>query len=171
MKKKMIVFAAVLLIVICIVGVFVMRSTKIVGEEGLIATARKEIKNFAEVETIEITIAGKSTIDRNTHLFWFITGNEYQMSHPHPVEFIELENNEYKFVKTYNPLPRGQDCYSLLWHNDYCFFVNNPKCKTIKIYDYTGVKEIEVTEYPFIYQNDLISCEYLFLDENGNEIR
>ena len=134
MKKKMIVFASVLLMAICIVGVFVMRSTKIVGEKGLIAKARKEINN-AEAETIDMVIAGKSTLTRNqktVHLFWFVTGNEYQANTPYPIEFVDLGNEEYKFVHSYNPIPRGQDCYALLWHSGYSFFVNNPKCKTIK---------------------------------------
>ena len=173
MNKKMIVFASVLLMAICIVGVFVMQSTKIVGEEGLIAKARKEINN-AEAETIDMVIAGKSTLTRNqktVHLFWFVTGNEYQANTPYPIEFVDLGNEEYEFVHSYNPIPRGQDCYALLWHSGYSFFVNNPKCKTIKIYDYAGVKEIEVTEYPFVCQNNLLPGDYLFLDENGNEIR
>ena len=63
----------------CLVGVFAVQSSKIVGEEGLIEKARKEITNLAEVETIEMTIAGKSTIDNSKHLFWIITGNECQM--------------------------------------------------------------------------------------------
>ena len=39
----------------------------------MIAKARKEITNLAEVETIEMTIAGKSTIENNRHLFWIIS--------------------------------------------------------------------------------------------------
>lgn len=169
MKKRILICVSVLLIVLCLIGIFVAQSSRIVGEDGLIAKARKEI-NLAEADTIEMVIAGKSTIDRNTHLFWFITGNQYQMNRPHPIEFIELEDNEYKFVKTYNPIPRGQDIYALLWHDGYSFCVNNPNCKTIRIDDYAGVKEIEVTEYPFIYYNDLLPREYFFLDENGEEI-
>jgi len=169
MKKRILICVSVLLIVLSLIGIFVAQSSKIVGEDGLIAKARKEI-NLAEADTIEMVIAGKSTIDRNTHLFWFITGNEYQMNRPHPIEFIELEDDEYKFVKTYNPILRGQDIYVLLWHDGYSFCVNNPNCKTIKIDDYAGVKEIEVTEYPFIYYNDLLPREYIFLDENGEEI-
>ena len=38
--------------------------------------ARKEIANLAEAETIEMAIAGKSTIENNRHLLWIITGNE-----------------------------------------------------------------------------------------------
>lgn len=144
--------------------------SKIVGEEGLIAKARQEI-NLAEADTIEMVIAGKSTIDHTTHLFWFVTGNEYQMNRPHPIEFRELKDNEYEFVHSYNPISRGQDIYALLWHDGYSFFINNEKCKTIRIDDYAGVKEIEVTEYPFIYYNSLLPREYTFLDADGNEIK
>lgn len=155
--------------VLCLIAIFAVRSSKIVGYDGLIAKARKEIK-LAEADTIEMDIAGKSTINRNTHLFWFVTGNSYQMNRCHPIEFIEVEKEEYRFVKTYNPLPRGQDIYVLLWKNGYSFCVNNSKCKTIIIDDYSGVKEIEVTHYPFVYYNGLLPREYMFLDENGMEI-
>ena len=176
MKKRILICISLLLAVGCLVGIYAVQSSKIIGEVGLIEKARKEINDLAERETIEITIAGKSTagkstIARNTHLFWFITGNEHQMNRPHPIEFIELENDEYEFVKTYNPIPRGQDIYALLWKSGYSFCVNNPKCKIIRIDDYAGIKEIEVTETPFIYYNDLLPREYSFLDENGNEIK
>lgn len=170
MKKRILICISVLLAAICLVGVFAVQSSRIVGYEGLIAKARKEIKNLAEIDTIEMTIAGKSTIDSNTHLFWFITGNEYQMNRAYPIEFSELGENEYKFVKTYNPVPRGQDIYVLNWHNGYSFCINNPNCKAIRLFDNAGEKEIEVTEYPFVYYNDLIPGEYFFLDENGEEI-
>ena len=170
MKKRILICISVLLVAICIIGFFTIKSFKIVGYDGLIAKARKEI-NLAEADTIEMVIAGKSTINSNTHLFWFVTGNEYQMNRPHSIEFIELENNEYEFAHRYNPIPRGQDIYVLPWHGGYSFFVNNPKCKTIRIDDYADTKDVEVTEYPFIYYNKLSPREYLFLDENGNEIK
>ena len=163
--RKLIALIFILTFLFNIVG-----CSKIVGEDGLIAKARKEI-NLAEADTIEMVIAGKSTIDRTTHLFWFVTGNEYQMNRPHPIEFKELGDNEYEFIHSYNPVPRGQDIYALLWHDGYSFFVNNEKCKTIRIDDYAGVKEIEVTEYPFIYYNGLLPREYTFLDADGNEIK
>ena len=47
----------------CLAGVFAVQSSGIIGEDGLIEKARKEIKNLADVETIEMTIAGKSTIN------------------------------------------------------------------------------------------------------------
>ena len=169
MKKRMLVCVCVLLAVVCLIGIYTVQSAKIVGYDGLIAKARREIK-LAESDTIEMVIAGKSTISRNTHLFWFVTGNAYQMNRPHPMEFVETEPDVYKFVHSYNPLPRGQDIYVLLWHSGYAFFVNNPECKTIRIDEYPGVKEIEVTQYPFIYYNKLLPREYIFLDEHGNEI-
>ena len=69
MKKRILICVSVLLAIVCLVGVFAVQSAKIVGEDGLIAKARKEITNLAEVETIEMTIAGKSTMDDNRHLF------------------------------------------------------------------------------------------------------
>ena len=56
MKKRILICISLLLVVICLIGVYVAQSSKIVGEEGLIAKARKEITNLAEVETIEMTI-------------------------------------------------------------------------------------------------------------------
>ena len=79
MKSKILILAIVLLVVFLFISVFAVQSSNIVGEDGLIAKARKEINNLAEVETIEMTIAGKSTIDSNRHLFWIVTGNEYQI--------------------------------------------------------------------------------------------
>ena len=169
MKKRTLIFISVLLAVVCLIGIYTVQSARIVGYDGLIEKARKEIK-LEEADSIQMVIAGKSTIDRNTHLFWFVTGNEYQMNRPHPMEFVEMEPDVYDFVHSYNPLPRGQDIYVLLWHSGYSFFVNNPECKTIRIDEYPGVKEIEVTQYPFIYYNKLLPGEYIFLDEHGNEI-
>ena len=169
MKKRIVIAAVVLLIMSILVIVFVDHSSKIVGYDGLIAKARKEIK-LADTSTIEIAIAGKSTISNNTHLFWFITGNEHQMSSCHPIEFIELENNEYEYIHTYNPLPRGKDIYALLWHSGYSFLVNNPNCKTIKICDYRGDTIIPVDEIPFVYYFVGFPGEYAFYDKDGNII-
>ena len=91
MKKRILICVSVLLAIVCLVGVFAVQSAKIVGEDGLIAKARKEITNLAEVETIEMNIAGKSTVDGNRHLFWIVTGNEYQMHRYYPMEVIELD--------------------------------------------------------------------------------
>ena len=69
MKKRILICVSLLLVVVCLIGVYAVQSSKIVGEEGLIAKARKEISNLAEVETIEMTIAGKSTIENNSIYF------------------------------------------------------------------------------------------------------
>ena len=168
MKKRILICVSVLLAAICIIGVFAVQSSKIVGEEGLIAKARKEIKNLADVETIEMTVAGKSTRDNNRHLFWIITGNEYQSHSYYPIEVMELENGEYEFVHLYNGgHQRGQDIFFEFFGMGYSFIINNPKCKSIVI----GETVVPVTEIPFVYYYPFTPNEYYFLDEDGKEIR
>ena len=144
-----------------------MQSTKIVGEDGLIAKARKEIKNLAEVDTIEMTIAGKSTIENNRHLFWIITGNEYQMHSYYPLEVIEIENGVYEFIHLHNGgTLRGQDIFFEYFGSGYSFVINNPKCKSIVI----GETIVPVTEIPFVYYHPFAPNEYYFLDADGNKL-
>lgn len=165
----MIILICALLVVaiIGLVGVFAVKSSKIIGEDGLITKARKEIKDLSEVETIEMNIAGKSTTDNNRHLFWIVTGNEYQAHSYYPLEVIELENGVYKFVHLHNgAAQRGQDIFFEIFGNGYSFIVNNPKCKSIVI-DETIVP---VTKIPFVYYHRFIPNEYCFLDEDGNEL-
>lgn len=167
MKKRILICVSVLLAVICLVGVFAVQSSKIVGEDGLIAKVRKEITNLAEVETIEMTIAGKSTIDNNRHLFWIITGNEYQMHRYYPLEVIEVESGKYKFVKLYNGgHERGQDIFFEYFGSGYSFVINNPNCKSIVI----GETIVPVTEIPFVYYYPFTPNEYYFLDADGNKL-
>ena len=167
MKKRMLIYIIVLLAAICLVGVLTMQSSKIVGEDGLIAKARKEITNLAEVETIEMTIAGKSTIENNRHLFWIITGNEYQMHRYYPLEVIEVKNGEYRFVHLHNGgTQRGQDIFFEYFGSGYSFVINNPKCNSIVI-DETIVP---VAEIPFVYYYPFTPNEYYFLDADGNEL-
>ena len=151
---------------VCLIVICVVQSSKIIGEEGLIATARKEIKNLAEVESIDMTIAGKSTID-NRHMFWIITGNEYQMHRYYPLEVIELEKDKYKFVHLYNGgHQRAQDIFFEYFGNGYSFVINNPKCQAIVIDDTT----IPVSETPFVYYSPFVPNEYYFIDKDGNKL-
>lgn len=167
MKKKALICIFALLVVACIVGVLVVQSAKIVGEDGLIAKARKEINNLAEVETIEMTVAGKSTIDGNRHLFWIITGNEYQMHRYYPLEVVEVEDGKYKFVKLYNGgHERGQDIFFEYFGSGYSFVINNPKCESLVL----GETVVPVTEIPFVYYCPNVPNEYYFLDADGNQL-
>ena len=151
----------------CLAGVFVVQSSRIIGEDGLIEKARKEIKNLADVETIEMTIAGKSTINQNRLLFWIITGNEYQMHRYYPLEVIEDKNGKYKFVKLHNGgCERGQDIFFEYFGSGYSLVINNPKCKSIEI-DKTIVP---VTEIPFVNYYPFAPSEYSFLDADGSEL-
>ncbi len=167
MKKQMLICVAMLLAVVCLVGVFSVQSSIIVGEDGLIAKARKEIKNLAEAETIEMVVAGKSSIDNNRHLFWIITGNEYQMHRYYPLEVVEIDSEEYRFVKLYNGgHQRGQDIFFEYFGSGYSLVINNPECKSIVI-DETVVT---VAETPFVYYYPFTPNEYYFLDEDGNKL-
>lgn len=167
MKKRILICLSLLLIVAGLIGVYAVQSSKIVGEDGLIEKARKEIKNLAEVDTIEMTIAGKSTIDNDRHLFWVVTGNEYQMHSYYPLEVIEVENGEYKFVRLHHEgTQRGQDIFFECFGNGYSFIVNNPKCKSIVLDEAI----VPVTEIPFVYYHHLIPNEYYFLDVDGNKL-
>ena len=165
MKKRIRICIFVLLVVVCLIGAYAVQSSKIVGEDGLIAKARKEIKNLAEVETIEMTIAGKSTIENNKHLFWIITGNEYQMHRYYPLEVIEVDNEEYKFIRVHHSIvERGQDIFFARFGGGYSFMINNPKCKSIML----GETIVPVTELPFVYYCRFVPNEYYFLDADGN---
>ena len=167
MKKKILICISALLIVICIVAAFAIQSNKIVGYDGLIAKARKEIKNLAGVESVEMVVAGKSTGDNNRHLFWIITGNEHQSHSYYPLEVIENEKGEYEFVHLHNVAhQRGQDIYFEYFGWGYSFIINNPKCKSIVI----GEKVVPVTEIPFVYYHPLPPEEYYFLDADGNKL-
>ena len=167
MRKQMLISIALLLAAMCLVGVIAVQSSAIIGYDGLIAKARKEIKNLAEVETIEMAVAGKSTIDGNRHLFWIITGNEYQMHSYYPLEVIELESGKYEFVKLYNGgHGRGRDISFEFFGRGYSFIINNPDCKNIAIDE----QLVPVTETPFVYYHPFVPREYYFFDENGNEL-
>ncbi len=167
MKKRILIWSLVMLVSLCLISIFVVQSSKIVGYDGLLAKARKEIENLAEVETIEMAIAGKSTINSNRHLFWIITGNEYQMHRYYPLEVVELESGEFKLIKLYNGgHERGQDIFFEYFGSGYSFVINNPKCKSIVI----GETVIPVTEIPFVYYYPFAPNEYYFLDEDGNRI-
>ena len=167
MKKKLLICIPILLIIIFTVCILVAQNSLIIGEEGLIKKARNEIKNLAEVETIEMTIAGKSTIDNNRHMFWIITGNEYQTHRYYPLEVIEVESGKYKFVHLHNfSTPRGQDIFFEYFGRGYSFIVNNPKCKNIVINETV----IPVTSIPFVYYCPFAPKNYYFLDENGNKL-
>ena len=166
MKKKILIFLAVIIALICL-GVYTVQSSRIVGYDGLIAKARKEIKNLAGVETIEMRIAGKSTIDGDHHLFWIITGNEYQTHSYYPMEVLEVEAGVYKLVHMHNGgHQRGQDICFEFFGWGYSFLINNPKCESLVI----GETAVPVTEIPFVYYYPFNPGEYHFLDAEGNEL-
>ena len=145
-------------------------SPKIVGNDGLIKKAREEI-NVADADTIELTIAGESVIE-DRHLFWFISGNQYQAHRYVPMEFVLLGADEYKFVQAYHSVERGTDIYVHMWDRGYSFLVNNPKCNSIIITDSMGNSQtVTIDKLPFVYYCQGFPSEYSFLDKDGKELK
>ena len=138
-------------------------------KEDFIQRARKEF-HIADAETIEITYIGE-IVKKDKALLWFMSGNESQAHRYIPIRCAITADGGRVFEHVYKTAERGMDIAVLIdWYGGYVFCVNNPKCKTIRIDDYSGVQEIEVTEYPFLYYNSLLPRAYFFLDENGEEI-
>lgn len=140
------------------------------GTDALIERAREELSS-ADADTIELQYAGLCSRDDDA-LIWFISGNEYQAHTYLPMECAIVGENEYTYTHTYSPMERGMDIAVVEWKGGYCFLVNNEKCCTIRITDNTGTRDenIEKDAYPYIFYNNLIPSEYLFLDAEGNEV-
>lgn len=166
MKKRILIGIFVLLAAVCIVGVLATRPTKIIGEDGLITKAREEITDLAEDETIEMSIAGKSTAENNRQLFWIITGNEYQMHRYYALEVTEAKNGAYEFVKLHKGNERAQDIFFANFAGGYSFVINNPKCESLVL---DGIA-VPVAEIPFVYSCSQVPNEYYFLDADGDEL-
>lgn len=135
--------------------------------DDLIKKARKEIP-ISDAESTDISFAGKCQNDSYS-LLWFISGNEYQSHYYLPMECLDA-NGSYEFRQTFKPIDCGKDIAALQWQRGYAFLINNTACKTLKITDKNGVHNIEVSEYPFLWYNEDIPSEYLFLDSSENEI-
>lgn len=162
MKKNLYaVLAAVMILTLTACG-RTMKST-----DDLIKKARKEIP-ISDADTIDIEYAGKCQ-NGSYSLLWFISGSEYQAHYYLPMECLEV-NGSYEFQQTFKPLNREKDIAVLLWQRSYAFLINNTECRTLRITDENGLHNIEIDRYPFLWYNEEIPSEYLFLDENGNEI-
>lgn len=154
-----------LLAVICISG-----CAQIDSEAELIEAARQNIHEIADIDTIELAIAGSSSIDEDT-LFWFISGNDHQMHRYIPIEYTKTNKDSYRFVKTYTPIKRGQDIVSLIWKDGYAFLINNPDCGSIRITRNQNEELITVDSLPFVYYYNGFPDEYVFLDADGNVLK
>lgn len=142
---------------------------KLTGEDDLIKKAREEIP-VADADTIDLIIAGSNAIE-NDYLFWFISGNEYQSHTYTPIEFAASGTDQYKYVKTYKPMERGQDISVLMWKEGHSFVINNTNCCSIIIKDPFGeTNTITVDEVPFVYYHNGDISEYNFIDKDGNTI-
>ena len=60
----------------------------------------------------------------------------------------------------------------LNWNGGYAFIVNDQNCASVKITDETGTHEeiIEKDAYPYVFYRSSVPSEYIFIDDEGNEL-
>lgn len=151
-----------------LVSVFLLSACgKMKTTDGLIRKARKEM-HVSDAESMDIAFAGECKNDSYS-LLWFISGDESQAHYYLPMECLNV-NGEYEFRQTFEPISCGEDIAALQWQRGYSFLINSAKCKTLKITDTDGAHTIDINEYPFVWYNETMPSEYLFLDIDGNEI-
>lgn len=143
---------------------------KLKSTDALIDKAREEIP-IADAENSDIRYAGLC-VKNQAALMWFVSGNEYQGHYYLPMECTIVGEDEYTFEHVYKPMDRGMDIAVLQWKDGYSFLVNNPDCKTIRITDDEGTRDVVIEDaaYPYIMYNEICPSEYVFLDADGNEI-
>ena len=147
------------------------------GTDELIEKAREEIP-ISDAATVGMQFAG-GYVQNKKALFWFISGNEQQAHYYLPMEVEIKREDQYKFVRTYEPLDDSpKDIAALLWNNSYVFLINNPACTAVRITDENGTYEetIEADAYPYVFscsskpEFSPIPTDYVFLDADGNEL-
>lgn len=160
---------AIVLALTCLLGL-VGCSAKIRGTDELIEKAREELP-VSDADTIELHYAGLCGKDDEA-LIWFVSGNEYQAHYYLPIAFKVVGENEYTFIQSYNPMERGMDMAVLQWNGGYSFIINNPSCVAVRITDNSGTKDVAIEKdaYPYMFYNELLPSEYVFLDKDGNEL-
>ncbi len=142
------------------------------GTDELIEKARQEI-TVSDSDTVDIKYAGMTKVD-NKAIAWFISGNEYQAHYYLPME-IEVNGDDYKFVRTYKPMTDAcSDVAVVNWNRGYAFLINNPNVATVKITLENGEvteESIQRGDIPCEFYTSYIPAEYTFLDAQGNEVR
>jgi len=142
------------------------------GTDALMEKAREE-NEISNAEETQIQYAGLCGKD-DFVLMWFISGNEYQAHYYLPMECEAVGQNAYVFQRTYKPMERVADIAQVQWKGGYCFVVNNPACRKMRLTDDNGKAtevSIEKGAYPFVYYYERVPREYAFLDEAGNELQ
>lgn len=149
--------------------IFILYPRKLKDSDDFIKKARTVIP-ISDAQTVMIDYAGM-VIEHSDALMWFISGNENQEHYYLPMECSINNDGTYTYCTTYEPIIRADDVGVAYWKNGYCFLVNNPKCKYIRIRKQSGQEiEVEINKYPYIYNSDDIPREYVFLDSNKKEL-
>lgn len=138
--------------------------------DGLIRKAGEELR-VSDAEGEEVNYAGMC-VSGNDALLWFFSGNEHQEHVYLAMECQVMGEDQYVFVRIYQPLERGKDLCVVEWKDGYSYCVNNPLCKKIKITDGAEDYEIPIEErIPCVLYEERIPDEYVFLDEEGKTLK
>lgn len=165
---------ALVLAMVCVLGLASCSTGTYKGTDELMEKARKELP-ISDADTIDIQYAGMCGVD-NKAIAWFISGNEYQSHYYLPME-IEIKGNhaEYVFVRTHTPMmDRASDVAIVNWNEGYVFLINNPEIATIHITNPNGEEVEEVIQkemIPYIFYVSFIPSEYVFIDVEGNKVQ
>ena len=141
------------------------------GTDALVEKARAEIP-IADAEHTEIRYAGQCA-QGDDALLWFISGNEYQAHNYLPMECTVVGEEEYVFVRSYRPLPRGgRDIVALQWKRGLALLINDPHCSAVRLSDGEGTRLFSIGEgeYPYILYSETLPSRYQFFDAAGNEL-
>ena len=169
--KKLI---ALVLALVCVLGLAGCSAKVYKGTDELMEKARKEIP-ISDSDTIDMQYAGMCGVD-NKAIAWFISGNEYQSHYYLPLEIAIKENRaEYIFVHTHKPMMDRADNVAIVnWNQGYAFLINNPEIAAVQMTLPNGDMVEEVIQkgtIPYTFYVPFIPSEYVFIDVEGNEVQ
>ena len=142
------------------------------SESALLERVREELTIY-DAETVELRNAGAVKTDGKA-LFWFVTGNENQAHTYLAVECEVVGEEQYRFVKSYESMDRGEEIGVVNWNGGYCFYNNNPDCRALWYSEPTADGEGKETTVPFVDETIIylpfIPSEYEFLDTSNDPL-
>ena len=122
-----------------------------------------------DIEAADINYAGFNVKDGSA-LLWYIAGDDIYNLKYVPVDCYITADDKLIFKHILKPIDRGENIAILQWQGGYSFFINNEKCKKLKVRCGADLKEFDISEYPFIYYSETMPNDYELLDENGESL-
>ncbi len=114
-----------------------------------------------------------SVQERDHALYLFKVSRESSLDNEYLALDFRIIDSKYHFYHKYWPKEmQGSNDILVIWNwqDRYIFFVNDSRCKSIRLFDGTTYKDIPVDKYPYIHSSDRFFSGYSFVDENGNYV-